>query len=108
MSTGIRSEKRLAARLGKRVPGSGCGYSGRKGDIDAGDVLVEAKSTENRSISLKHAWLAKIAREALNAGKRPALTLSFVTGDGRSVPLGDWVCIPLIDWEELRELDNDG
>jgi hypothetical protein len=62
---------------------------------------IEAKSTVGDSIGLKHAFLGKIAHEARMHTRRPALTLSFTTGDGRPVKDGEWVCIPLKDWVEL-------
>jgi hypothetical protein len=98
---GRASETRLAKKLGGRVrPASGA-MEGAKGDIDLGSVLMEAKSTEGASMGLKHEWLAKIAKEARSEGKTPALALSFINPDGRPVPSGEWVCIPLADWRLL-------
>jgi Holliday junction resolvase len=68
---------------------------GAKGDIDLSSYLVEAKSTTGHSIGLKHEWLSKIAHEARNVGKNPAVTLSFTHGNGRPVPEGEWVAIPM-------------
>jgi hypothetical protein len=94
---GRLSEKRLAKALGLRQrPASGA-LQGAKGDMEAGQALIEAKSTVHSSIKLELAWLAKIAREA-----RAALTLSFTTGDGRPVPNGQWVCIPLHEWVMIK------
>jgi hypothetical protein len=33
----------------------------------------------------------------------PVLTLSFTNGDGRPVPSGQWVCVPLSVWRELTD-----
>lgn len=101
--TGRASEKRLAKELGRQQPASGA-LQGAKGDIVAGKVLIECKSTVKRSIILRHADLAKIAKEARDQGKTPALTISFTTGDGRVVPSGDWVCVPMHRWRDLSEL----
>jgi hypothetical protein len=99
---GRLSEKRLAKALGLRQrPASGA-LQGAKGDMEAGQALIEAKSTVHSSIKLELAWLAKIAREARAQGKTPALTLSFTTGDGRPVPGGQWVCIPLHEWVMIK------
>jgi Holliday junction resolvase len=101
-SAGRKSEKLLAKKLGRERPASGA-VEHIKGDIDAGDVLIEAKSTRGDSISIKHDWLGKISGEALRAGKTPALALSFVREDGRPVPNGEWIAIPLAQWQRMRD-----
>ena len=93
-STGRRSEARLAQRLqGRLQPASGA-MLGAKGDVSLPAVLLEAKSTTGGMLPVRHAWLAKIAKEARAAGKIPALGITFTTGDGRPVPDGAWVAIP--------------
>ena len=103
-STGRRSEARLAQRLqGRLQPASGA-MAGAKGDVSLPDVLLEAKSTTGGLLPVRHAWLAKIAKEARAAGKIPALGITFTTGDGRPVPDGAWVAVP--EWlfnEKLRQ-----
>ena len=100
-AAGVKSEKRLAKRLGGRqTPGSGA-LEGAKGDVVLPDVLMEAKSTTNDSMSLKLDWLAKISGEASNQSKQPALSVTFVTGDGRPRKDGAWVMIPERVWKEL-------
>jgi hypothetical protein len=97
---GRASEKILAKKLGSRPrPASGA-MEGAKGDVDLKTVLLEAKSSTGASISVKHAWLSKIAHEARSEGKSPALAVSFVTGDGRPVREGEWVMIPMWLWRE--------
>lgn len=100
--TGRVSEQRLAKSLGSKLnPGSGA-VAGVKGDfIVSEDYLVEAKSTTGRAISVQHAWLGKISKEARDISKSPALALSYVTGDGRPVPNGEWVCVPMKVWLSL-------
>jgi hypothetical protein len=98
---GRASEKRLGKKMGGRLrPVSGA-MTGAKGDIDLGDVLMEAKSTITDSLTVHFAWLAKIEGEALRAGKKPALGISFTKMSGASWPGGDWVCVPLADFLEL-------
>lgn len=98
---GRKSEKRLAKKLSARArPASGA-MLGAKGDIEAGQALVECKSTTGRSISVEHSWLGKIAAEARAEGKTPVLTLSFTNGDGRPVPNGEWAMIPLYRYREV-------
>ena len=103
-STGRRSEARLAQRLqGRLQPASGA-MAGAKGDVSLPEVLLEAKSTTAGLLPVRHAWLAKIAKEARAAGKIPALGITFTTGDGRPVPDGAWVAVP--EWlfnEKLRQ-----
>jgi hypothetical protein len=100
-ATGVKSEIRLGRRLGGRVrPRSGA-VPGAKGDIELGGLLIEAKSSTGNKIPLDRRWLAKIAGEARAEGKVPALALSFTYGDGRPIPDGEWVCLPLAVWQGL-------
>ena len=98
---GRKSEARLTRQLGGHVrPASGA-MEGAKGDIDLGEILLEAKSTTGQSIGVKHGWLAKIGKEARSEGKMPALALSFTNEDGSPVMDGEWVLIPLHRFREL-------
>ena len=92
---GTKSEKRVARSVGARTtPGSGS-LPGRKGDSELPEMLIESKCTVNSSLSVKHEWLRKIEREALEKNRAPALTLSFVHDSGEAKPAGDWIAIPL-------------
>lgn len=102
-TTGRKSEQRLAKALGARLTPNSGALAGAKGDMKLGSFLIEAKSTVNDSLGLKFAWLAKIAREARETGKRPALALSFTTADGRAVTDGEWVCLPRRVFEDLLD-----
>jgi hypothetical protein len=103
---GRLSEARLAKKLGgKAQPASGA-MLGAKGDIDLGPVLLEAKSTISDSLSVKFDWLAKIAQEARNVGKTPALAISFIALSGKAWPDGEWVALPRHVFQEL--LDEHG
>lgn len=96
---GRASEQILARQMKARGrPASGA-MEGAKGDIDLGTVLLEAKSTTRNSMGLKLEWLAKISREARSEGKSPALSISFVTPDGRPLTDGEWVAVPRHVWE---------
>jgi hypothetical protein len=102
-SHGKASEKKLAKSLSARLtPASGATDSS-KGDMRAGDFLIESKSTIHASISLERDFFLKIAHEAQFAGKVPALSVSFVTGDGSPKKNGEWVCIPMHLFKELTE-----
>jgi len=85
---------------GRGRPASGA-LVGAKGDIALEQFLMEAKSSTRESMTLKLDWLCKIAREARSEGKKAALTISFVTEDGRARLDGDWVLLPLHVFEEL-------
>lgn len=94
-SSGRASEKKLTKTLkGRGRPASGA-LLGAKGDISAGDFLLEAKSTINGSLGVKHDWLLKIASEARSEHKDPALSVSFVREDGTPHKDGEWVMLPL-------------
>ena len=106
---GVQAERHLARRLGGRLmPNSGA-VAGAKGDMTAGCFLIEAKSTVRGSLGLKFAWLAKIAREARMVGRKPALAVTFTTGDGRPIDGGRWVLIPEAQFNDLiMHQRNDG
>lgn len=92
---GKASEKKTAKRLGaKLTPASGA-MPTIKGDMHAGDFLVESKSTKHASMSLEYSWLVKISSEAFNERKHPAVSLTFVE-DAQGTPRfnGRWVLVP--------------
>jgi len=98
--TGILAEKKAAKRVsGNLKPASGA-LPGAKGDFELPEFLVECKSTENVSMSIKLSWLHKIMREACIVGKSPALEVMFVTANGTPRQSGDWVMIPAQLWKE--------
>lgn len=94
------SETRLAEQLGARLrPNSGA-VAGAKGDMVLPEALIEAKSTIDRSMSVKHEWLAKIAGEARDHSRVPALVISFTHGNGKPLPSGQWAMIPLQEFQD--------
>lgn len=100
---GQKGERKAAKRLGGRNrPGSGS-LDGAKGDIMLSEFLVENKTTEHKSISIKLDWLEKIAREAREEGKAPALAVQFVDRQGNSMRHARWVMIPEDEFKEMTE-----
>lgn len=101
---GTASERRLAKAMGSRLnPASGA-TQGAKGDARLKakvDFRIESKSTTAESLRLERHWLSKIRQESFSCGETPALTVSFVNGDGSPKPDGDWVMIPLSTFREL-------
>lgn len=91
---GRRAEGRLAKRLGGRQTRASGAMASDKGDIELPEFLTECKSTEAGSYRLEHDVLAKIAREALDAKRQPALTVIFADGTGRPKKFGSWVMVP--------------
>lgn len=101
--TGRLAESRLARQLGgTQTPASGA-VPGAKGDIRVGGFLVEAKSTVGGSLSVRHDVLLKIALEARDQARVPALAVTFTTGDGRPVRHGSWVMVSQAEFEAYRE-----
>lgn len=105
-----KQEERVADKLGgRRVSGSGAGKAETrpmfnakarsgdavgKGDVTTAPLLVEAKSTSNKSMSVTMSWLEKIYREAEGERKAPGLAITF---ERRSEWPGfpqDWVAVP--------------
>lgn len=74
-------------------PGSG-NKDGAPGDVRLSEIkfefsdkcLLESKSTEGKSISIKEEWLSKISDEALSLGRTPLL--------GIVVGKEHWLAIP--------------
>lgn len=101
---GRKSEKRVAKDLGAiQTPGSGA-FKGHKGDArlntETKKFLIESKATKNATMTLDLGWLVKIATEAMNERRTPALSVSFVNPDGTPRVHGDWVMIPMRDFKE--------
>jgi len=105
MTHGRKSEKRVIKDIGARAhPNSGA-MRGAKSDasMKAANFRLEMKSTTNQMMALEIGWLAKISREALVHGQRPAIVVSFVTPDGkpRQSYHAEWVVLPLDVFKEL-------
>lgn len=101
---GSLSEKKVAKRLdGKPTPASGA-LGSAKGDIVFKEILMEAKATIKDSISIKLDWLAKISREATDASKSPALSVTYVNQDGEPRKFGKWVMVPESIFKDIHEI----
>ena len=100
--SGRKSEKRVARSAGARLQPASGSMIGAKGDMRKGNWLTEAKSTTAGQMALKLSWLEKINDEAMAKGLNPALTVSFVTGDG-SARGTEWVLIRRADFQEITE-----
>jgi hypothetical protein len=102
---GKKSEKRVAKKMGARLhPNSGA-MAGAKSDASLPDFRLEMKSTMTQAMLLEMAWLVKIAHEALDHGKTPAVALAFVDANGapRMKHYSEWVVIPMAAFQELTE-----
>jgi hypothetical protein len=86
-------EKKLAKDLGiRRISGSGSIVSW-KGDLESPSYLIDSKNTETPIITIQSADLAKITREAREAGKIMGhLILTFL-------PYYNWALVPYINIE---------
>jgi hypothetical protein len=72
-----KQERAFAKKVGGlSVPASGAFWS-RKGDVRSDDLLVEAKTTDKASFSIKKAIWEKIRREALLDGRTPVLAIQI-------------------------------
>lgn len=106
---GRKSETRIAKSLKARLMPASGSQVGAKGDMRLQSLKrrwrIESKSTINKSLNVELGWLEKIAHEARGAGDVPALTISFVTSEGkpRSDKNAEWVCIPKWLFSELIE-----
>lgn len=107
-------EDSVARHLGgKRQAGSGSSIYA-KGDVlqrstnahDLDRFLVECKQTVHASLSVKGEWLAKITKEAMAAGKEPALAIE-IKGHEDPVLEAHWVAIPMSVFKRLFDKDDE-
>jgi len=102
---GSASEKRVAKSLSARLTPASGALAGAKGDATfkrgKTKYRLECKSTIHASMSLDLGWLVKIAHEALTTQSNPALSVSFVTPEGKPKLHGEWVMVPKYLFQEL-------
>lgn len=104
---GLKAEKRTAKRFDTKPRAGSGSIEGYKGDFALDSFLVENKSTEHKSISLKYDWLHKITLEALAENKDAALAIQFVTLGGEPIEQdAKWVLIPERIFKEMTS-DSD-
>lgn len=88
-----KQERRIAKRLnGARQPASGA-LIWAKGDAKTKELLIDAKQTEKKSISIKWEWLKKIVDEANGENKTGAISIEFLNYD--KLYERDWILIPM-------------
>lgn len=92
-------EKRTAAAHpgGALTKGSGCSqHANRKSDSVGDYFRAENKTTETKTLPLRHADLRKIQHEAEQTGRRPMLVLGFnaIPGDPDRRVRDDWAAFP--------------
>ena len=95
-----RQEEATADRLGGSVQRGSGATENHKGDVKTRDWLVENKTTEHASMSVKGSWLEKISGEARIAGKDPAVEIEI---RGITDPLTEkqWVMVPASVFAEM-------
>jgi len=92
---------------GSLTPASGA-LDGAKGDRELdGNLKIEQKATDKKSISIKFDWLEKIYREARQQGKEPALIFSYLKI--KSIAPTDWAVMPVSLFKRMYDFckDND-
>lgn len=102
---GQQTERNILKKIGaRRQPGSGA-ISGFPNDGTKGRWLIEVKSTEKNSLSVKRRWTEDLEENALTRGKVPALILVFnrrgVSSHYDFRPLQEWVAVPRWKFEQL-------
>ena len=69
---------------------------------DLDKFLIECKQTVHASLSVKGEWLSKITREAMAAGKEPALAIEIKGNDDPSTE-AHWIAIPMSVFRRILE-----
>jgi hypothetical protein len=97
MRNASREQERSVAKSigGLTVPASGAFWA-RKGDARSDDLLVEAKTTQAASFSIKRVVWEKIRKEALLDGRIPVMAIQI---QGRNL-----VVLDEEDFLELRAI----
>ena len=101
--TGRDSEKRTAGRLRASLKPASGAMEGAKGDMSTPEYTIEAKATQNLSMSVPLDWWLGVNQYAREQNREPALTLTFVTANGRPRKNGRLV---IISEEHFRELTD--
>ena len=110
---GQQTERDILKKIGaRRQPGSGA-ISGFPNDGVKGRYLIEVKSTQCESLSLKRKWLEDLEENAITRGKTPALIVIFnwpthIQGSHiKLIPCpsrsSEWVAIPRRDFDRLTK-----
>ncbi len=94
-NAGREVERRVLKKIKARPQPNSGAMPGMPNDGVKGKYLIEVKSTEKKSMSIKEDWLMELEENALMHGKHPALILVF-----REKP---WVAIPLEDFKKLSQ-----
>lgn len=88
-----KQEDTVADRYrGSRNVMSGAGWK-RKADVRTLDWLIECKTTERKSYSLKDVELEQIRKQALQEGRRPLFIVEL--------PTRSWVVMDEADFQEM-------
>lgn len=72
-----RQEKRVAKKVDGRTTVASGAVPFDKGDVSSESFLIECKTTDKKSYSLKNEIFEKIAREAVNVGKIPLMAIEI-------------------------------
>lgn len=104
---GRKAEKALAHRLGGKQTLASGAVASDKGDVkfERKDwkFLLESKSTQNESMSVKLDWACKIYQEALESNRIPLLAIQFTNDHGTSEKRGRWIAMPEHFFQELLD-----
>lgn len=95
MSRDWVAQERAIANHVRGTRNAGSGAFGRKGDIRGSDIVVEAKWTGKKQITIRAEWLEKICGEAMAEGRTPVLVFEV---NGRNYAVLEWN-----DYLQMRE-----
>lgn len=95
-----QQEEQIADDIGgQRHLGSGA-FANKKSDVSNERYQIEAKQTQNASLSLKQEWLIKISKEAMGKSKVPLMHLRFLNRKD-VICEDDWVVMPYREFKRL-------
>lgn len=96
----IKQEKKLAKDIGaKRTPQSGA-QDTSPSDMIKGNYIIESKSTQGKSLSVREDWLRTLKYSPMHLGKIPTLIIEFVKR-------GRYIIMAEEDFKKLTEENNE-
>lgn len=101
---GRKAEVKAANKFGARLHVAS-GALNQKADMTKEDFTIESKATTAQYLKIEHSWLTKVAREARDMARKPALLFQFVDINGNSKEQGEWIAIPSHLFNELLNGD---
>lgn len=102
-----KQEKGIAKFLGGRRTAQSGRYTGKRGDVETEDFMVEVKYTEAMTYILRLDYLRKLNEKAAKEGKDWVMIIEFLRRGDVKHPIKSLVVMDLDVFDELRKGGKD-